>query len=643
MLSSKKARLLRITIVSFVAIVSLLIAAVGFVSRAASEFSYTIGINYNVGQNSTTSVYETYNVTNNTSNKYLDSIKLSTPSADIENLKVYYTGGGSIPFTTQLVSQESGGFKYDYTQINIDFTTAKVGYGLRWGFVVEYQTKSLVENKGRANVVYIPGIASENRDSYNVQLSVPDNFGPVHGFGIIPKETSKQNGVVTYSFGPADLVNNSLQLLFGNSTTYKANFVYPITNDSSVTKNYTITLPPNTAAQSVYLQSINPRPLKTTLDKEGNIIAYYTVGPKQSVEVKADVLADVKYINYDLAKSGTMKDIPPILVNEYTRPTKYWQSENADIQAKAKELTKDKLTVAAKVEAINKYVIDTLEYNNEKIKYNIRQGALKSFQNPANVVCLEYSDLSIALLRASGIPARMPVGYGYSGDLKLSPSVSDSLHSWVEAYIPNVGWINLDPTWGEKFNNYGVSDIDHLTFAIWGADDSKPAPVAENGTDTNYQFEKTTLTYVQEIPTPSTDASLKVTKWVVLPFISVLQHEVKSPSNSATYNLELLLEDSKGTQKKSLGSTAPSQKLNGIQILTGLNFAGASMAYLKEQGSALTLARAATTTNYLPLVLIILILSVIIVLAVVKLLNKRKSKLAKQAEIEKVHDQETKK
>lgn len=622
----KITRLTKFLSLFFVGIFLFLVGIFALTTLAAGEFSYSININYQVPQKGPTKVVETYNVTNNTSNKYLDSIKLSSPSSDVKNLQVYYVGGGSIPFTTETVTQESSGFKYDYTQINIDFTTAKVGSGLRWGFVVEYETNSLVENKGRANVIYIPGIAQENKDSYNVRLSVPDTFGPVHGFGTIPREVSRQAGIVTYAFGENDLVDNSLQLLFGDSTTYKAVITYPLKNESGFDKNYEISLPPNTASQSVFIQSLEPKPTKTSLDKDGNIIAYYSLGPKQNLDVKADILADVKYLNYNLAKSGTIKDLPATLVNEYTKPTKYWPSDNADIQAKAKELTQNKKTVADKIEAINKYVIDTLTYNNEKIKYNIRQGGLKALQNPANVVCLEYSDLSISLLRAAGIPARMPVGYGYSGDLKLSASVSDSLHSWVEAYVPNVGWINLDPTWGEKFNNFGISDIDHLTFAIWGAEDSKPAVISENGSDTNYQYEKATLSYVEYIPEPSKDATLKVNKWVLLPFIAVAEYQIKSPSNSATTNLELVIEQADSKTRKLIGSTAPSQKITGYLPILGLNFATLATAKIFEQNSVLPLAMTDTSTSYWPMVIILLIISVIITLTVVKLLNKKHHK-----------------
>jgi transglutaminase-like putative cysteine protease len=597
--------------------------------RAANEFYYSIDVQYSVPKSGPTNVLQTYNVTNNSSNKYLDSIKISAPSNNVQNLRVYYVGGGSIPFTTQVLTEETSGFKYEYTQINIDFPVAKVGQGLRWGFVVDYQTNSLVENKGRANVVYIPGISQENRDSYSVSLKVPDTFGQVHGFGKLPKEVSRQGGIVTYKFEQNDLINNSLQLLFGNSTTYKVGFVFPLNNNSPTPRTFDVALPPNTESQSVFLQNIDPQPSSTRLDGDGNIIASFKLSPNQKLDVKADILADVKYLQYDLAKSGTSKDIPNNLVKTYTQPTRYWQSDNAEINAKAKELTEGKSSVADQIKAINKYVIDTLEYNNEKIKYNIRQGALKAYQDPANVVCLEYSDLSIALLRAAKIPARMPVGYGYSGDLKLSPSVSDSLHSWVEAYVPNVGWVNLDPTWGEKFNNLGISDIDHLAFAIWGASDSNPIAVSAGGQDANYQYEQATISYVTEVPSPSKDSELSATKWVLFPFVSLIQYQAKGPSNSATFDLQLSLGEGRSSLNKELGSTAPAQRISGLALLAGFGFADKSTSKLIE-GKSTILASAPVQLNYLPMILVILVITIIIVLVVIKLLSKSHKKSPQQ-------------
>ena len=620
--SNKKQRAL---LSFFIGVIFVLIAI--FISfkpaKASDNFNYNINVNYTVSPDSNTLVKETYNITNKTSTQYLDSIRVSTPSTDVSNIQVYYGNGGSIPFETTRITQDKSGYKYDYTEIKVNFNRANVGQGLNWSFVIQYNTPDIVENKGRANVVYIPGISPENRDEYNVSLTVPNSFGTIHGFGRLPKLTNQNPKNRTYSFSKDDLNNNSVQLLFGDSTTYKVNFAYPLKNESPSKKDFEIALPPSTSSQTVFIEKIEPAPISTRVDTDGNVIAKYEVDGNQSLNVKVDVLADVKYIEYNLANSGTLSDIPQSLKNDYTKPTKYWPANNTEIKQKAQEVTQGKNSVAEKVKAINDYVIQTLNYNNEKIKYNIRQGGLEALNDPNNVVCLEYSDLSISLLRAAGIPARMPVGYGYSGDLKKSPTVSDSLHSWVQAYIPNNGWINLDPTWGEKFNNFGISDIDHLAFAIWGADDSQPPAITAEGVDTNYQYEEVSLSYTDTIPTISNDAKITSTNWVILPFISINTYRVVGPSNATVFDAGVLQTNASSKKLTDVRTLAPAEKLTGYVWNFGLSFASFNKILLVDPVSNKDLASSVIQNNFTPLIVILIILSVIITFSMIKLRNNK--------------------
>ncbi len=241
---------------------------------------------------------------------------------------------------------------------------------------------------------------------------------------------------------------------------------------------------------------------------------------------------------------------------------------------------------------------------------------------------MEYSDLSISLLRAAGIPARMPVGYGYSGDLKKSPSVSDSLHSWVQAYIPNNGWINLDPTWGEKFNNFGISDIDHLAFAIWGANDSQPPAITAEGVDTNYQYEEVSLSYTDIVPTISNDAKITSTNWVILPFISINTYRVVGPSNATVFDAGVLQTNASSKKLTEVRTLAPAEKVTGSIWNFGLSFASFNKILLVDPVSNKDLASSVIQNNFTPLIVILIILSVIIAFSVIKLRrNMLKNKL----------------
>jgi len=69
-------------------------------------------------------------------------------------------------------------------------------------------------------------------------------------------------------------------------------------------------------------------------------------------------------------------------------------------------------------------------------------------------VCQDFSHLLIAVLRFSGIPARYVSGYliPWQGDDHTAAMErvigGYASHAWVQAFIPETGWIGLDPTAG---------------------------------------------------------------------------------------------------------------------------------------------------------------------------------------------------
>lgn len=636
----KLSRFLRFFLMVAIGIALIVVALLPTATRASSDFNYTIRVNYNVQSSGVTHVTETYTIANNTSNKYLESLELSTPTDEVNDLSVSYTDGGHIPTTVEKQKTNDHSYNYEFQKIILNFPRRVIGNGSAATFSVSYNTSKLVESKGDAHIVYIPAIAGDNADSYSVSLTVPPDFGPVHGVGApIPPET-KQGGQRQFGFNRKDLTDHSIAVLFGDYTTYQANFNFPLNNDTNLTKTFTVALPPNMPSQEVFINSITPAPTGTSLDSDGNIWATFSVPANTKTTVQTDILAKIKYLQYDLSKSGTKADIPSDLIARYTGSTKYWQSNNPTIQKKAKELTEGKKTVAEQVQAINNYVIDTLSYNSDKIKYNVRQGAVQAIADPNNVVCLEYSDLTIALLRSAGIPARMPIGYGYSGNLKSSSSVADSLHSWVETYVPNIGWMNVDPTWGEKFNNFGYSDLDHFAFALWGADDSQPVAIQNNARETDYQYENTTLRYTTFQPKVSDDAKLSATKWVVLPFVSVLSYNGKNLSTVATTELVVMATTSGSSTQRALGSLAPGQSFWGLLGDFGSGFSAPSDVKLANKDSSQALSTTRTSQNFLPIIIISIGVIIIFIYKMVQLLSKRSEN--NRPKEPKMHDEDDK-
>lgn len=61
-------------------------------------------------------------------------------------------------------------------------------------------------------------------------------------------------------------------------------------------------------------------------------------------------------------------------------------------------------------------------------------------------VCQDFAHIMIALVRELGMPCRYVSGYLFHRREDHDRSEEDATHAWVEALLPNVGWVGFDPT-----------------------------------------------------------------------------------------------------------------------------------------------------------------------------------------------------
>ncbi len=61
-------------------------------------------------------------------------------------------------------------------------------------------------------------------------------------------------------------------------------------------------------------------------------------------------------------------------------------------------------------------------------------------------VCQDYAHVMIALVRSLAIPCRYVSGYLFHRAEDHDRSADDATHAWVEALLPGLGWVGLDPT-----------------------------------------------------------------------------------------------------------------------------------------------------------------------------------------------------
>lgn len=87
-------------------------------------------------------------------------------------------------------------------------------------------------------------------------------------------------------------------------------------------------------------------------------------------------------------------------------------------------------------------------------------------------VCQDFAHLMVGCLRSLGLAARYVSGY-----LRTDPPVgqprllgADASHAWLAVFIPDLGWVEFDPT------NNCLADERHLVLA-WGRDFGDVSPV----------------------------------------------------------------------------------------------------------------------------------------------------------------------
>ena len=61
-------------------------------------------------------------------------------------------------------------------------------------------------------------------------------------------------------------------------------------------------------------------------------------------------------------------------------------------------------------------------------------------------VCQDFAHIFITLARSLGIPSRYVSGYLFRDPAHVDRSSEGATHAWVEALLPDLGWVGFDPT-----------------------------------------------------------------------------------------------------------------------------------------------------------------------------------------------------
>lgn len=429
---------------------------------ASSEFETSYVVRYQAKADGTADVSQNITLTNIFSNLYATQYSLFFQSGQIENLQARDELG---PLGIEI--QKSG----DSTQVILKFNQEVVGKDKTLNFSLSYNALDLVTKTGQIWEITVPKLSNSSEiNEYQLQLLVPTSFGTAAYISPQPISSTQEENNYVYHFSKNQIAHAGVNAAFGQFQVFDFILNYHLDNPKISSVHTEIALPPDTAYQKVYYQSIEPKPSDIRVDKDGNWLAAYSLSHNQKLDIEA--IGKVKIFSQP-QKNFPQPDRTALETN--LQEQKYWSVNHPSIQEKARELKS--------VKEIYGYVVNHLNYDLSRVEKGIeRRGALAALGDPNSAICMEFTDLFIALARANGIPAREINGYAYTTNPRLRPLslAADILHSWPEYWDDEKKvWVPVDPTWekttgGEDF--FSKTDLNHFVFAIHGLDSQYPAP-----------------------------------------------------------------------------------------------------------------------------------------------------------------------
>lgn len=438
---------------------------------AAEEFSSSYDVTYQVGTDGITQVTQKITLKNLTSKYYASNFTLSIGSTTVSDVSATDEAG------VMETKVENQGNK---TSITVKFNQQVAGSDKKQTFTLKFNSKDFAQSLGKtweANLPRIPDTA--DIESYNLVLSVPLSFGDPTSISPNPKSSSQTFDRLFYTFDKNQLKNSGISVNFGTIQVFDFNLKYHLDNSSLFPVLTSVALPPDTNFQDVLISRITPQPENVTVDEDGNYLAWYRLARRS----KQDVIVNGSAKLYIASKDKKFLQLSQSQIQNLTKSDQYWEKDNPTITATLAEIFKDGTPKSNrdKAKLIYIYVVNTLKYDTSRLNSsNIeRLGAVTALNNPKSAVCMEFTDLFIALARGASIPTREMDGFAYSQNKSLRPSSLslDLLHAWPEYFDDEKGWVMVDPTWENTSGGvdyFSKFDLNHLVLAIKGNSSKLP-------------------------------------------------------------------------------------------------------------------------------------------------------------------------
>jgi len=208
-----------------------------------------------------------------------------------------------------------------------------------------------------------------------------------------------------------------------------------------------VAIPEDSHAQKLLGKpAFEPKPAEFLTDQWGQKVARFhftdvPAGEFVTVSMKVDVrLFDTRFFLVP-EKVGTLADVPEEIKEKYLGDATKFMIDDARVVNLARRIAGQKTNCYEIARDIFEHVVSHTRYNMDdswEVAPEIIERGVGS--------CSEYSFALIALCRAAGVPAR------YVGSIVVRGDDASTdygyFHRWPEVYLPNYGWVPMDPSTG---------------------------------------------------------------------------------------------------------------------------------------------------------------------------------------------------
>lgn len=233
----------------------------------------------------------------------------------------------------------------------------------------------------------------------------------------------------------------------------------------------------------VYNQiNISPSPSlqREHLDFFGNLTTYFSIQfPHKQLSVTSESEVHLQEITYNLWNSPSWEQVSAILNNDSTNPS-LLEAREFVLDSPFVAVTDELRAYALPSFLAGRSILDaTNDLMNRVFTEFVYDPHFTTIVTPLTDVlehkrgvCQDFAHLMIGCIRSMGLAARYVSGYLETlpppGQQKLQGS--DASHAWLAVFVPDLGWVDFDPT------NNKIPSNQHITTA-WGRDYSDVTPL----------------------------------------------------------------------------------------------------------------------------------------------------------------------